>query len=178
MTQYLPAAFDQVSSLAFDQACLTLIAPCNCTFETQEPELLESRSSEIDLSPPHHCNRNPFFLCSISSIRCAVQTEEEAPAEPEYIDIDAVDADNELACTDYVHSIMEYLFTSEVSLTDRELPFRSDSHHISHQDSPPPQRWTAFHQPSPVHAATVMLRRKPDRNLCWCSGNDGHWRPT
>ncbi len=63
-----------------------------------------------------------FLMCSMSSICCAVQTEEEAPAEPEYIDIDAVDADNELACTDYVHSIMEYLFTSEVSFTDRELP--------------------------------------------------------
>ena len=42
--------------------------------------------------------------------------EEEASAQPEHIDIDSADFDNELACTDYVHSIMDHLFQSEVRL--------------------------------------------------------------
>ena len=32
----------------------------------------------------------------------------------EWIDIDSADADNELACTDYVEAIMEHLYVSEV----------------------------------------------------------------
>ena len=35
-------------------------------------------------------------------------------AGPQWIDIDTADAENPMACTDYVGSIMEHLFQSEV----------------------------------------------------------------
>ncbi|CAL8471815.1 g11357 [Coccomyxa elongata] len=39
--------------------------------------------------------------------------DQDASTQPEIIDIDSVDFDNELACSDYVHSIMDHLFQSE-----------------------------------------------------------------
>lgn len=53
---------------------------------------------------------------AISALCCfADGTRDTSLAEPDYIDIDFADADNELACSDYVHSIMNHLFESEVS---------------------------------------------------------------
>lgn len=51
--------------------------------------------------------------------------EEEASTQPEHIDIDSVDFDNELACADYVHSIMDHLFQSEVRLLTNPSSHRS-----------------------------------------------------
>ena len=57
------------------------------------------------------CFRNSFAKVPHAE---SAETDALLEEDEEWVDIDAADADNELACTAYVESIMEHLYASEV----------------------------------------------------------------